>query len=191
MSSTSIRTKAAALARVQALIAGTQKHFPNGSLSFGNATYTTASLVQVLQSLVDALTSRTAAQLSAKDADLALKGIEAHVNPVIGDYERFILAVFGNAAQLLADFGMQAHKARTPLDTQQRVAATAKARATRKARGTTSRKQKLAVKGDVTGVVVTPVTTPASLTGTPPAPLGPAQPASIASSAPTPGAASK
>ena len=31
-------------------------------------------------------------------------------------------------------------------------------RATRLARGTTSKKQKLAVKGDVTGVIVTPVT---------------------------------
>jgi hypothetical protein len=48
-------------------------------------------------------------------------------------------------------------------------------RATRKARGTASKKQKLAIKGDVTGVVVTPVTAPTA----PPAGTGPvAAPAS-------------
>ena len=49
MSRTTSNTKAAALAHVQALIAGTQKHFPNGSFTLGNTTYTSASLVQVLQ----------------------------------------------------------------------------------------------------------------------------------------------
>jgi hypothetical protein len=192
MSSTSKPTKAAALARVQALIAGTQKHFPNGSLSFGNAAYTTASLVQLLQSLVDAMTLLNADELSVKDSLLALKGLKVHVDPVVREYERFILAAFGNASQQLADFGMQPPKARKPMDAQQRAAAVAKLRATRKARGTTSKKQKLAVKGDVTGVVVTPVTNPASLTGTPPAPLGPpAQPAPAISNVPTAGNVAK
>jgi hypothetical protein len=182
MSTNSKTTKAAALARVQALIAGTLKHFPNGSFTLGNAAYTTASLVQLLQSLVDAFTSLNTAQLSAKDAKLALTGIEAHVDPTVRAYERFVLAAFSNATQELADFGMQPPKARKPLDSQQRAAAAAKVRATRKARGTTSRKQKLAVKGDVTGVIVTPVTTPAS-----PA----AQPAPIASNVPAPGNVAK
>ena len=155
---TSKQSKATALARVQALIAGTQKHFPNGSFTLGNVAYTTASLIQLLQGLVDALTALSAAQATAKDTRSALKGIEAKVNPVIRDYKRFLLSAFDGATQALADFGMQPSKVRKPLDAEQRAAAAAKLRATRKARGTTSRKQKLAVKGDVTGVVVTPVT---------------------------------
>ena len=182
MSSTFKPTKAAALARVQALIAGTLKHFPSGSFTLGNAAFTTATLVQLLQSLVDAFTSLNATQLSAKDAELSLKGIETHVNPVVRAYERYVLAAFSNAPQQLADFGMQPPKARKPMDSQQRAAAAAKARATRKARGTTSKKQKLAVKGDVTGVIVTPVTNPAS---------PPAQPAPVASNVPTPGNVAK
>jgi hypothetical protein len=45
MSITKSKTRAAALSHVQALAAGTQKHFPAGSFTLGNAQYTTASLV--------------------------------------------------------------------------------------------------------------------------------------------------
>src|SRR5215472_1325812 len=158
-STTTKQTKATTLAHVQALIAGTQKHFPNGQFTLGNVAYTTATLVQLLQGLADALTALSAEQASAKDMRSALKGIEAKVNPVIRDYKRFLLSAFDGATQTLEDFGMQASKARKPLTTEQRATAAAKNRATRTARGTTSKKQKLAVKGDVTGVVVTPVTT--------------------------------
>ena len=44
------------------------------------------------------------------------------------------------------------------MDSGTRAVATAKLRATRTARGTTSKKKKLAVKGDVTGVNITPIT---------------------------------
>jgi hypothetical protein len=77
---------------------------------------------------------------------------------------------------------VQTRKVRQPLATEKRVVATAKLKATRKARGTTSKKQKLAVKGDVIGVVMTPVTHPAP--ASPPAtPAGPA-PAAAPSGAP-------
>ena len=46
MSTNTSKSKAAALAHVQALIAGTQKHLPNGSFTLGNTTYTAASLVR-------------------------------------------------------------------------------------------------------------------------------------------------
>jgi hypothetical protein len=176
MSDTTSNTKAAALAHVQALIAGTQQHFPNGQFTLGNVAFTTASLVQELQSLAKAMQDENAAQASAKDARKALKDTAAKVNPIIRDYRRFLLAAFATATQTLGDFGMQAPKVRKPLVTEQRVVATEKLRATRKARGTTSKKQKLAVKGDVKGVVVTPITEPAA---------SPSQPASNASSAPS------
>jgi hypothetical protein len=172
--STSKVSKAAVLAAVQALIAGTQKHFPNGPITFGNATYTAASLVQLFTSLVEAITAMSAAQLSAKDAKANETGIEAKVGPIVTAYRRFVLATFVGATQTLADFGIAPPKAKTPLSTEQRAAAAAKAKATRQARGTTSKKAKLAVKGNVIGVNVTPVTSS-------PAPE-PTEPASTASS---------
>ena len=155
---TSIRNKATALAQVQALMAGTEKYFPNGSFTLGNTTYTTASLVQTLKSLEDALTAVNVAQSSARDAVNTLRATETKMAPLLRDYRSFVRAAFSTAASQLADFGLPPIKARRPLNSHEQAAATAKMRATRDARGTTSKKQKLAVKGDVTGVIVTPVT---------------------------------
>jgi hypothetical protein len=182
MSTTTSRpNKATALARVQALIAGTQKHFPNGQFTLGNVEYTTASLIALFQGLEKAMTALNTAQQAAKDALTALNDLEPSVRPAMQLYVRFLRATFASATQSLADFGLQAPKARTPLTTEQKAAATAKARATRAARGTTSKKQKLAVTGNVTSVNITPVTEPAS----------PAQPASATSSGTPTGTATK
>ena len=157
---TSLPTKAASLTQMQALIAGTTKVYPSGSLTFGNATHTVASLVQSLQSLEQAMIALNTAQSAAKDAASALRNLDASVGPLLRDYKRFLLATYGTSTQQLAEFGLQPPKARTPLSTDERAAATAKARATRTARGTKGKKQKAAIKGDVTGVVVTPITEP-------------------------------
>ena len=158
MNGTSKSSKVTASARVQALIAGTQKHFPTSSITLGNATYTAASLVELLKSLADAIAVVDAAHASAKDAVTALRGAQAKVGPVMLAYKRWLITTFGTATQTLADFGVQPHKARTPRTSAQNAAAAAKRRATRQARGTTGKKAKLAIKGDVTGVIVTPVT---------------------------------
>jgi hypothetical protein len=159
---TSRPNKATALAQVQALIAGTEKHFPNGSFTLGNTAYTTATLIQALKSLENALIVLNAAHTSVKDAGMSLRDIESKVGPLIRDYKRFVFATFSTAMQELADFGLPPPKARKPMTTETRAVATAKLRATRIARGTTSKKKKLAVKGDVTGVTVTPITTAAA-----------------------------
>jgi hypothetical protein len=179
MSNTKNPTQAALLARVQALIAGTQKHFPNGQFTLGNTAYTTASLVEVLTGLAGAYAAASAARLNAQDASAALSTAEASVDPVIRAYVTFLRATFSNATAQLGDFGLQAPKALTPLSPEKRLAATAKARATRIARGTMGKKQKLAVKGNVTGVLVTPITSsgpaPSPPTTAPaPAPAAPA-----------------
>jgi hypothetical protein len=183
-STTSTRTKAAALAHVQAMIAGTTKHFPNGSFTIGSTVYTAASLIQTLQGLASAMTARNAAEAGAKDALAAEHVAQTLVGPILLAYKRLVLAAFANAAQTLADFGLAPPKARTPFTTEQRAVRAAKAKATRAARGTTSKKQKLALKGQVTGVIVTPVSTPTAATP-------PAQPVSTASSAPATGVATK
>ena len=163
-SSTSKSSKASVLARMQAIIAGTLKHFPNGSFTLGNAPYTTSSLVALFQSLIDAIDALAAAQASAKDAVTAMRGVKAKVAPVYLDYKRFLLATFRTATPALSDFGLEPPKAPKPRSGEQMAAAAAKAEATRKARGTVGKKKKLTVKGDVTGVVVTPVTEPSGAT---------------------------
>ena len=173
-------TKAAALAKLQALITGLQKHFPNAQFTFGNATVTTASIIEVLQDLADAYPVVAAAQANATDAVADLRAKQAKAAPVIRDLVAYLRVTFRNATAQLGDFGVQA-KARTPVAAEKRVAATAKAKATRIARGTTSKKQKLAIHGDVTGVQVTPITPSgpaASPTASTPAPAGSTAPTS-------------
>ena len=187
------KTKAQTLALLQALIAGTQKHFPSGSFMLGNTSYTAASLVPVLQGLSNAITAVNAAQANAKDAVATMHGTEVAVGPILQAYKRFVQVTFASATQTLADFGLTPPKARTPLTVEQKVVAAAKNKATRAARGTASKKQKLAVKGNVTGVTVTPTTAPtAAPPVTPAAPASPsAQAVSTAPGAPLTGTATK
>jgi len=72
---------------------------------------------------------------------------------------------------VLADFGIQPPKVRVPLTVEAKAAAAAKRAATRAARHTMGSQQKKAVKGDVTGIVMTPITA-APPTVTTPAPAG-------------------
>jgi alpha-D-ribose 1-methylphosphonate 5-triphosphate synthase subunit PhnG len=156
-SATSKRSKAIALAEVQGLIAGTQKHFPNGSFTLGKTAFTSASLVAALEGYEPVIARLNAAHAALQDAAAARLAMEATLDPIIRDYRNYLRATFSLAATELADFGMHPVKARTPLNSDQRALATERMRATRKARGTKGPKQKLAIKGDVAGVVVTPV----------------------------------
>jgi hypothetical protein len=185
MSNTRIRQpKAALLAQMQAVIAGLQKHFPNGQFTFGNTAYTTAALVTLFQSVITALTQLNAAQASAKDAVTALTGVTATMGPVFLSLKRNLQNTYGTTSTTLADFGLQPQKARTPLTVEQKAAAKAKAEATRKARGTTSKKQKLAVTGNVVGVTVTPITASSSSEPS-------VQPATVPANAPPTGTSAK
>jgi hypothetical protein len=189
MSSSTSKSKAAALAQLLALIAGTQKHLPNGSFTIGSTTYTAASLIQVLETLANAMTARIAAATGAKDALVTEQATQTKVGPIALAYKNLVLAAYANASQTLSDFGLAPPKVRAPLSAEQLAAKAAKAKATRTARGTTSKKQKLAVTGNVTGVTVTPITAPAAASpASPETPVTPAtppaQPVSTASSAP-------
>ncbi|MDP9035778.1 MAG: hypothetical protein M3O50_13335, partial [Myxococcota bacterium] len=153
---------------VQALIAGTLKHTPNGSLTFGNATHASDALVQLLRELAAALEAHNAAQIGAKDAMSALRDTAARVGPVVRAYRRYLVATYGNAAQALADYGLVPPKARAPLTSEAQATAVSRLRATRKARGTTSKKQKAAIKGTAD---TTTGHAPAATAPTPPKPV--------------------
>jgi hypothetical protein len=177
--------KTAALARVQAFVAGITKHFPNGSFTLGNTTYTAAALIQEFQALEQAIVALNAAQGNARDAMAALRKKEVDVAPLTRAFKHFLLASFSNSTPTLADFGLQPPKTAKPLASEQRTTATVKMRATRAARGTMGKKQKLAIKGNVTGIVVTPVTEPASPGASPAAPPAASPAASPATTATT------
>ena len=166
---TSKTSKGSMQLRLRGLIAGTQKHFPNGSLTFGGATYTPASLIQSFQNLDDATARMDAARAAWEDTVTAQRAVKATVDPLIKGYRGYLTTLYGNVSATLVDFGMSPRKERAPLTTAQQTAAVAKQKATRAARHTMGPKQKAGIKG----TVPTPETTPAATT---PATAGPAKP---------------
>jgi hypothetical protein len=142
------------------LAAGAQKRFPSGSsLSVGGVTLTLADIIAKLtgfaQMRTDVETARAAlqAKIAAENAQTTI--MRAFISALV----KIVRGSFGNQPDVLADFGLEPTKAATPLTVEQKAAAAAKREATRKARGTTSKKAKLKITGNVTGVTVTPVTT--------------------------------
>ena len=139
--------------------AGMQKHFPAGS-----------SLVVegVLLTLAAIGTKLTGFALLRSDVDTARAALEAKfavetaqataMRAFFNALKRIVRGMFGNQPDVMADFGLQPNKPRAPLTVEQKAAAAAKRTATRAARGTKGSKAKLAIRGNVTGVVVTPVT---------------------------------
>jgi hypothetical protein len=151
---------------VKQFLTGVNKHFPNGSqqLQVGGASFTVTALTALLQGYVD---NREAVEASQAAAKAKVQTENAQAPPqlaVLRASESMIRSLFGNSADVLADFGLAPIKARAPRTAEEKAVSAAKSAATRKARGTMGKNQKKAIKGSVTAkLVVTPVTTsPAS-----------------------------
>ncbi len=153
-----IRNKASEVARATQLIAGIQKHLASvPSITLASAAYTPAQIAAALQLLLTLLGDVATAR-SVVTAKLAAERAQAPtVRSLISALVSYVRVTFSESPDVLADFGLAPPKARTPLTAEQQIVAVAKRASTRKARGTTSRKAKLAVTGNVVSVVVTPI----------------------------------
>lgn len=171
---TTTTTKSNTTVRAQQLLAGTKVKYPNGSdkLSFGGADYTVDQVEAKLQSVVDLRAAVESAKAVTKTKLAAEQAQWPALLLFLSAYVAFLKAAFGNAPDALAIFGLPPKKVRTPPTAEQTAAAVAKRAATREARQTTGPVAKLAIKGDVTGVVVTPIKAPKPAAA-PPAPTEP------------------
>ena len=159
-------SKTKTMVRDQALLAGIPKRMGSAQFLVHEQTLTAAQVVALLQTRVTAATtaatSQAAYHAAVKAADNALGSSAATVSGIV----ETIYVAFGEDPAALADFGLPVRKKGT-LTPAQRIAAAAKAKATREARHTMGTKQKAAVTGNVTGVSITPVIAkPAAITAT-------------------------
>ncbi len=155
------------------VIVGIKKDLQNvSSLPLAGSTYTMVAVEQLIQSRIDAANAVIAARAQWLDAVATYKAVNTKLTPVIRALRQYVINVYGPDNPVLADFGFSPPK-RVTLTPEQNVAKAAKAAATRKARGTTGKKQKAAIKGVVS-------TTPAG-TAPPPAtaPTPAAPPAAV------------
>jgi hypothetical protein len=147
-----IPTKSSELADDQKLIAGIQKHFASASVLLNGTTYTGASLVTSVQARVTVVNATLAARATWQAAVKAEEAELESSQPLLNALRKALFTMFSNIDDL-ADFGLVPHK-KPVLTPAERVAATAKAKATRAARHTMGKVQKKAI----TGVVPSPAT---------------------------------
>ncbi len=157
---TKARTQAETLAQLQGLILGLQTQLPGEKFTLVSTVFTTAALVTALQGTVTALTAVTAAHAALKVTLAAWDAEEATMGPVILALRRTLQSMYANAPDTLVVYGLEPHKVPAPRTAAQKAATAAKALATREARGTTSKKKKSAITGNVTGLTITPITGP-------------------------------
>jgi hypothetical protein len=156
------------------LIAGTAKHLSSTTqVSLLGGSYTPDQITSKLQVLVNLCSDVDAARATTK----AKIANEAAQMPALLAFksalESYVKAAFGSSPDVLADFGI-APKTRAPLTVVAKAAAAAKRAATRAARHTLGSKQKKGIKGDVTGILVTPITAPPPTVTVPSGPTAPA-----------------
>jgi len=142
----------------QKLIDGLKKH--QGSLTslfIEGASMSVADVMTTLQGRITSADSVLSARATWLGAVAADKQAREASQPFVSKVRQAVRVAF-SGAETLADFGLAPRKPRVVTPTTQ-VQASAKAKATRKARNTMGARQKEKVKGDVTGISVTPVVT--------------------------------
>ena len=155
--STHTKSKGQVVDSAKQLIAGTAKRLTNATqVQFLGSTFTPAQITSTLQQLVDLRSAVDVAKASVTAKVAAEEAAMPSLHAFQSAYVAYIKVAFGTSPEALADFGL-APKTRVPLTTEQQAAANAKRSATRKARHVMGSNQKKAIKGTVTGVVVTPI----------------------------------
>jgi len=162
----------------QALLDGLKAQEPTlAPFTIAESVVKTADVVAMLEKRIAAADAVPPAKAAWHDAVKAAQAARTSTETTVSGVRQALLGIFGTSTQKLAAFGLKPRKARTPPTAEKKAAAAAKAKATRAARHTMGSKQKQAVKGDVTGVTITPTTAPK--------PVAP-----VATSSPTVGATS-
>jgi hypothetical protein len=157
-----------------------------GTFGFGGKQLKPADVVQVLQNRITTAKAASAAKASliaaAKAADDELTSTRALIKAV----KQALRALFVDDIATLATFGLAPAKVTNPTP-QTKVNAAAKAKATRKARGTKGKKARLAIQAPVqTGNETAPAAPEAPATPAPAPVAPPATPVASGTPAPAP-----
>jgi hypothetical protein len=180
-------TKVDLQAAYQSLIAGLLAFFQsNDPFALATGDMTRDQVIALFQKFVLAVETTKASNVVWRGNVQAERVIEQTAAPVRAGLTGILKAKFGKSGTQLLKFGITPTKA-VAKTTAVMTAAVAKAKATRAARGTKGSKQKKAIVGNVTGVLITPmVAGPASPVTTGNASGGAVAPATSAATTPTP-----
>jgi hypothetical protein len=130
------------LTEYHAIVSGIPTYCPKATFIIAGQTFSAPQAVKFVSSVLDAVSATATAKTAWKDARMAEEKVVAQNGPAVRAIREVIAAMFSNSTTTLTAFAIAPRKARTPLTAAAIAGAAAKARATRIARGTTSKKQK-------------------------------------------------
>jgi hypothetical protein len=131
----------------QLILKGIHEELPSTStLPLAGEAYTPQTLADFVQSHIDLGNNVDIARAAWLDEVKAYEAMSKKMRVVSSDLRNHVMATFGRDTPKLATFGFAPFKVPV-LTSEQRALATAKAQATRKARGTMGPKQKAKIKG--------------------------------------------
>jgi hypothetical protein len=149
----------------QKMVDGLTKYAPTiPSFLVGGASIKPSDVITALQARIAAAKAVEPARATWLTTVKANANERASTKTLVSNAKQALQLMFAGSIDTLAEFGLKPRKARTAPTPEQKVAAAAKAKATRAARHTMGTTQKKSVKGTVTTIV-----TPASPTASPPA----------------------
>lgn len=145
------------IADLTRLADGHEKHLPDTPFVFAGRTYEGPELVAMIRAVRDAAKRVARAHAEVAEATRANLKMQADNAGLIQGAKKRVQLAYSNDSGKLADFGLAPQSPPGTMSTETLLVRAAKSRATRKERRTMGKKQRAAIKGDVTGVVITPV----------------------------------
>ncbi len=146
------------LTELRSLASGVKKHLTAPRYSVTNRTYTGAQLLKRVQVSVDAALRVQETRAALADALANESAVRKSEADFLRGLRIIILGAFCHSSETLAEFALEPKKKRRRLTAEEAIVAAEKLRSTRKARRTMGKRQRAAIKGNVTGVVIAPVT---------------------------------
>jgi hypothetical protein len=147
------------VAELEGLAAGIQKNLATFTFIVGGVAYSGAQALAFVQSAIASEAAISTARAALHEAIVTNKTFLAGNAPTLKALRSMIALMYANDSTSLNDFAMEPKKKRTPMSAETLVLRAAKSRATRVERKTMGKRQRAAIKGTVTGVVIEPVTT--------------------------------
>lgn len=151
------RSRQDRLGQLQSLAAGIEQDVSLAPLVIGGVEYDRAALIARLQTSIDAETAVDQKRSELNQALAECRSLRKNEASFLYALRSLTLIIHGHSPVALSRYGLAPHKENPKRTGEQRVLMQAKNLATRKKRGTLGAKKKRAIKGNVAGVVITPV----------------------------------
>ena len=143
---------------LRALAQGLETYLPNESFFYASESHTGAEVIAEVRSLLANGTALLSARAALKDAARDFQEACVDKAPFLAARREMLQLAYSNDTGKLAEFGLAPLRHRAPPTTEEILLRNAKALSTRKERRTMGKRQRAAIKGNVTGVTITPVT---------------------------------